>query len=184
MTRSTSHEKTYHVPRQFGMAGIMALTTLMAFLFGILRAIHASQFWFLFWIVLFSAVSLVQMRFPQRVRTVSILMGIVILTLMGTVEHFWQGIVFAQSTTYFSRTIVEPNDFTLESLIQFLSRNWPQMCLMGGMFGYLCGFMVAFCFLLLDKISSQHDTKVPTDSGIQWLEKTSLHLPAEKPHDE
>jgi hypothetical protein len=181
MTRSTSHEKTYHVPRQFGMAGIMALTTLMAFLFGILRAIHASQFWFLFWIVLFSAVCLVQLRFPQRVRMASVLMGILIFTLLATVRFFADGSFVGNGVFVFQ---VTSHSATLENLAFFMYHFGLPMCLLGGMFGYLCGYLVAFCFLLLDKFSSQHDTKVSTDSGIQWLEKTALHLPAEKPHDE
>jgi hypothetical protein len=129
----------YAVPKRFGMAGILALTTLMAVLFGLLRSVGAHPFVYVFVGVLALVTCLVQMRYGEVPRVASMLAGAVVMPLCG--------IGFAMVAVFVDERISIDD---LSGMICML----PLAAAFGAGFGYLAGAATAGLFLLIDLAES------------------------------
>jgi hypothetical protein len=78
---SSAATAQYAVPQRFGMAGILALTTLMAVMFGLLRSVGAHPFAYVFVGVLAIVTCLVQMRYGEVPRVASMIAGAIVMPL-------------------------------------------------------------------------------------------------------
>lgn len=123
---------TYAVPTRFGMAGILAITTFMAVLFGILRYFNAPAVVYVYLGLLALVTCLVQMRYGDVPRLASIAAGAVFLPLCAIV-----------TVALVAR---RPTD------ILTVICTTPILILVGAGFGYLAGACTAGLFLLMDLI--------------------------------
>lgn len=129
----------YAVPRRFGMAGILAITTLMAVLFGLLRSMGVPPAVYIFVGILALTTCLVQMRYGDVPRVASIVAGAVCMPLcvLGT-------FLFA--------VFFEPEERVSLGDIGWVIFSLPLMGGAGAIFGYLAGACTAGLFLLMDLI--------------------------------
>src|SRR5260221_306479 len=79
MAASTSRPGTYVVPPRFGISAILALTTLFAFVFAILKGFEAHPVTYLFFGTLGVTICLAQMFFGKVPRVSSIVAGALLL---------------------------------------------------------------------------------------------------------
>lgn len=126
----------YAVPRRFGMAGILAITTLMAVLFGLLRYCNAHPAAYMFVGLLSLVTCLVQMRYGEVPRVASLIAGAIFMPLcaLGT-------FLFA---VYEGHVVLDD--------IGWLVFMLPLLLSFGAFFGYLAGACTAGLFLLMDLI--------------------------------
>jgi hypothetical protein len=129
----------YAVPRRFGMAGILAITTLMAVLFGLLRRMGAPPAVYIFVGVLALTTCLVQMRYGDVPRVASIVAGAICMPLcvLGT-------FLFA--------VFFDPEERVSLDEIGWVIFSLPLTGGAGAFFGYLAGACTAGLFLLMDLI--------------------------------
>lgn len=120
---------SYAVPKRFGMAGMLAITTFMALLFGLLRACGAHPAVYIFLGVLSLVTCLVQMRYGDVPRIASIAAGTVILPLSALAFVLLTGD---------SRQIMATACVT------------PFLAMAGALSGYLAGACTAGLFLMMD----------------------------------
>jgi hypothetical protein len=121
---------SYAVPKRFGMAGILAIITLMAVLFGVLRFLNAPVVLYPFLAVLAMVTCLVQMRYGDVPRLASIIAGAVFLPVC----------------TLATVALLERSSGALAGAICAL----PLLALAGAGCGYLTGACTAGIFLLMD----------------------------------
>ncbi len=124
---------TYVVPKRFGMAGILAITTFMAGLFGILRWFDCHPVIYIFLGVLALVTCLVQMRYGDVPRMASIAVGALFLPLC------------AMGTLFFV------NGFRA---FPGLLCSIPLLAVGGAVLGYIAGAMTAGIFLLMDLVEA------------------------------
>ena len=134
---SNAMSATYAVPQRFGMAGILAITTFMAILFGVLRYMGGHPVAYVFFGVLALVTCLVQMRYGSVPRMASVAVGAIFLPVCVV------GFVLLAST--FDRRF-QGNEWSV--LICSLPFSIP----LGALCGYLCGACTAGIFLLMDLI--------------------------------
>jgi hypothetical protein len=129
----------YAVPRRFGMAGILAITTLMAVLFGLLRSTGAPPAIYVFVGVLALVTCLVQMWYGDVPRIASIVAGAICLPvcILGT---------------SFVRFFMDFDDRMSVDEISWVICTLPVTTVFGAGFGYLAGACTAGLFLLMDLI--------------------------------
>lgn len=121
------------------MAGMLAITTLMAVLFGILRSFNAHPAAYIFLGLLALVTCLVQMRYGELPRVASMLAGVLVMFLCA-LGLFLFGV-------YFDRR------FDLDD-IGWLVFASPILAGFGAFFGYLSGTCTAGLFLLMDMLES------------------------------
>jgi hypothetical protein len=128
---TTSTSASYAVPSRFGMAGILAITTFMAVLFGILRYMNAPGLVYVFLGLLSLVTCLVQMRYGDVPRKASIIAGAITLPtcMVG-------GLLF-----------VGRRDDMLTVVCSL-----PFLTLAGAGSGYVAGACTAGIFLLMDLV--------------------------------
>ena len=145
---------TYHVPCRFGVSGLIAITSLMAVIFGILQRydVHPLAYVFLGIMVLFTCIA--QMRFGKTPRLASCIMGAILLSVIV------QGIeVYDQIGTHRSYYFRNP----LFSLKLFL---WALFC--GCLLGYITGTVTAACFMFMEMFDSVFHRKAKPQQAVQW----------------
>lgn len=121
--------KTYVVPKRFGLLSIIALTTVMALMFGLLRFYEASPVWFLFLGTLALAICIVQMFYGQVPRQASVTAGAILSPAFVVAEGIYRG---WEAGVIFSSVLA---------------------CIpAGGFAGYLVGTCAAGIFLLIEKL--------------------------------
>jgi hypothetical protein len=137
MTVAFARPATYSVPKRFGMAGILAIMTFMAGLFGLLRACGAHPLIYVFCGVLSLVTCLVQMRYGEVPRMASVLAGAATLPacMIGV------SLMLLLVDSRFRR-------FDLTAMACTL----PLQALVGAGCGYLAGACTAGLFLLMDLI--------------------------------
>jgi|GEM_PF-4148850 len=97
LARLMSADATYHVPPRFGTSAIIGITTLLALLFALFRAVDLHPLNYVFTTLLLFIVVLVQMRWGHVARPASIAAGAIwfplfVLTLAAFAERsevFW-----------------------------------------------------------------------------------------------
>jgi len=127
----------YAVPKRFGMAGILAITTLMAVLFGVLRYCNAHPAVYIFVGLLALVTCLVQMRYGEVPRMASILAGAIFMPIC------------VLATFLVALVLDERVDLDDIGWIICIS---PLLAGFGAFFGYLSGACTAGLFLLMDLI--------------------------------
>lgn len=127
----------YAVPKRFGMAGILAITTLMAVLFGILRYCNAHPAAYIFIGLLALVTCLVQMRYGEVPRIASIVAGALFMPIC------------AVATLLVALAVDDRADLDDLGWIIFVS---PMLAAFGAFLGYLSGAVTAGLFLLMDLI--------------------------------
>jgi hypothetical protein len=127
----------YAVPKRFGMAGILAITTLMAVLFGLLRYCNAHPAVYIFVGLLALVTCLVQMRYGEVPRIASILAGAIFMPVC----------VLAT----FLVALAVDNRVDLDDIGWIICIS-PMLAAIGAFFGYLSGACTAGLFLLMDLI--------------------------------
>ena len=127
----------YAVPKRFGMAGILAITTLMAVLFGVLRYCNAHPAVYIFVGLLALVTCLVQMRYGEVPRVASILAGAVFMPICVLATFVVASILDDR---------VDLDD------IGWVICTAPFWAVAGAFFGYLSGACTAGLFLLMDLI--------------------------------
>lgn len=128
----------YAVPQRFGISAILALTTLFACVFAILKGFEASPVSYLFFGTLGVTICLAQMFFGRVPRVSSIVAGSILLP-------FW---VFVTALFFDppTRVTMQMARFIVnEALIVA-----PVTIIAGAILGYLTGAVMAGFFLLLD----------------------------------
>ena len=133
---SSNQHGTYAVPQRFGISAILALTTLFAFVFAILKGFEAPAVVYLFFGTLGVTICLAQMFFGRVPRVSSIVSGALLLP-------FW---VFTTAWAGDSR-------MSMHVLNQALIIA-PFTLVFGAILGYLTGTVMAGFFLLLDLAQS------------------------------
>lgn len=118
--------KTYVVPRRFGLAAILAMNTLLSFLFGILAWHQAHPAVFVFFALLALVICLAQMRYGESPRLASTAAGAILVLV-------FVGVAAARGRELWV--------FALAAL---------PMALAGAGLGYLAGTVAAGLFLLSD----------------------------------
>jgi hypothetical protein len=144
LVRVLSADPTYHVPRRFGMSAIIGITTLLALLFALFRAVDLHPLFYIFTTLLLFIVVLVQMRWGHIARPASIVAGAIwfplfILTLTAFVERarvFW-GVCCAL----------------------------PVIIPIGGFFGYLAGTCAGGFFLLMELFEKYWESRMSGGSA-------------------
>lgn len=145
---AASTEATYHVPKRFGMSGMLAITTLMAVIFGVLRNFpgglnfsfdanaqtHPVVYIFLGLLVLATCVA--QMLYGDVPRAASCIAGAILFPVCILVVFVWNGML-------------------LEAVCLL-----PFLGIAGAGFGYLAGGCTAGCFLLMDKFDKWYLERV------------------------
>ena len=123
-------EKTYSVPRRFGMAGLFAIMTALACLFGGLRLLDTPPVIYLFLGTEVMVICVAQMLYNAEPRRASMVAGAILLP------------VFSLGSSLFLRGAdqAEALYLTIPSI------------LFGAFAGYLVGTCVAGIFLLMDKL--------------------------------
>lgn len=121
--------KTYVVPKRFGLLSIIALTTVMALMFGLLRFYGASPVWFLFLGTLALAICIVQMFYGQVPRQASVTAGAILTPAFVVAEGIYRG---------WDAGVV------VSSALACLPA--------GGFVGYLVGTCAAGIFLLIEEL--------------------------------
>ena len=129
----------YAVPRRFGMAGILAITTLMAVLFGLLRRMGAPPPIYIFVGILALTTCLVQMRYGDVPRVASIVAGAVCMPLCAL-------------GTFLFAVFFDPEGRVSLDDIGWVFFSLPITGAAGAFFGYLAGACTAGLFLLMDLI--------------------------------
>ena len=127
---TASKSQTYVVPQRFGMSAILGIMTALAVMFGILQALNAHPFTYLFLGVLSLVICVVQMFFGGVPRTASVAAGAVVFAL------------FVLSIPLVSPRVPYAAVFTL------LALSLP----FGGFLGYLTGTCAAGIFLIMDHL--------------------------------
>jgi hypothetical protein len=127
----------YAVPKRFGMAGILAITTLMAVLFGVLRYCNAPPPIYIFVGLLALVTCLVQMRYGEVPRIASILAGAIFMPVCVLATFL---IALAVDDR------VNPDNLGWILCVS------PVLAAVGAFFGYLSGAVTAGLFLLMDLI--------------------------------
>lgn len=135
----TAATAQYAVPQRFGMAGILALTTLMAVMFGLLRAVGAHPFVYVFVGVLALVTSLVQMRYGEVPRVASMVAG---------------AIVFPLCAIGFVLVLTAVDDRIGFDEWSMVVCTLPFLAAVGAPLGYLAGASTAGLFLLIDMAES------------------------------
>jgi len=125
------------------MAGILALTTLMAVMFGLLRSVGAHPFVYVFVGVLALVTSLVQMRYGEVPRVASMVAGAIVMPICAV--GFL--IVLAMDER------IGFDD--ISRLVCIL----PFLVALGAPLGYLAGASTAGLFLLIDLAESYFEGK-------------------------
>jgi hypothetical protein len=128
--RPIVREKTYVVPKRFGVSAILAMMTAMGFLFGFLRFLEAPPVVFLFLGTMVLVIAIVQMFCGQVPRLASIAAGAALSPLFVTI-----GFAYSEE-----RYLGEVICVVLGSIF------W------GALGGYLTGTCAAGIFLVMDKI--------------------------------
>jgi hypothetical protein len=144
-------DNTYHVPTRFGISGILAITTLMAILFGIIQrtALNSNDIY-----------SEASTGHPLVYITLSLLIFATCLVQMkyGTVPRMAS---MATGGLFFTSAVI---------LFCFYDQGWwlgfkmlltlPALIPMGMFLGYLAGTLTAGCFLLVDKLEQWSRAKL------------------------
>ncbi|QDU30767.1 hypothetical protein ETAA8_59150 [Anatilimnocola aggregata] len=142
---------SFHVPTRFGMSAILGITTALALLFGLLRAVSAHELLYLFFGLLAMIICLVQMRWGGIARQVSVVAGAVLLPLF------------------------------VVGMAMFVDRRAPMLALfcsllisvpLGGFLGYLTGACAGGVFLLMD-LFEKYWTRRATESRLDGPVKQS-----------
>lgn len=126
----THKEKTYSVPRRFGMAALLAIMTALACLFGGLRFLDAPPVVYLFLGTEVMVICVAQMLYNAEPRRASVVAGAILLP------------VFSLGSAFFLR-----GGDQVEALCWAI----PSVAF-GAFAGYLVGACVAGIFLLMDKL--------------------------------
>ncbi len=134
-------DRVYRVPSRFGLASILVMMTLLAFLFGLLRSLDAAPSLFLFFGSFCLIICLAQMTRGDVPRGVSVIAGCVFLPLWFIAFELF----FSDSPRPLGRRVM-----------QTLSMS-PILAMGGAILGYLTGVVAAGVFLILDELS-QHDS--------------------------
>ncbi len=127
---------TYQVPRQFGLASLLAMFTTFGLLFGLLRAADAPAgvYWFLSALAL--AIGGSQMLFNREPRMVSIVAGTIFLPLIVALS------IFAGAALSKDRPVA----LIWPAIICTVVGSIPT----GGFVGYCVGTLLAGVFLVTD----------------------------------
>jgi protein-S-isoprenylcysteine O-methyltransferase Ste14 len=150
--------RQYTVPKRFGMAAIVALLTVFALLFGILKYFDAPPIIYLFVASEITAICLVQIFFGEAPRFGSVFIGALLLP-------FWVSLTFGNGPSYMPHEVV----FSL----------YVFMFLFGGLLGYCIGALAAGFFLLMDALETAvlDDTAGPVEAALVHSAEGSLpHL--------
>lgn len=141
-------EKTYAVPRQFGIGTALLVTTLFGIFFGVMTALRAPSVVIVFCSSFLVWVALAQMALPRAPRLGSILAGAVFLPATaglaliardGTsairlldwlVGGFWLGLV-GSGVGYVVGTLLAGVFLIAENVVQLLLRRRPEPLLAG-----------------------------------------------------
>lgn len=152
-TPASERHGAYAVPRRFGISAILALTTLYACVFAILKGYEALPVYYLFFGTLGVTTCLAQMYFGRVPRISSVVAGAILLP-------FW---VFI-SAIYFeppTRFVMFLSAYVVENVLSVT----PFLIVGGAIIGYLAGAVMAGFFLLLDlaHASRKKATEEPED---------------------
>jgi hypothetical protein len=154
---ASSTDSTYRVPKRFGIAGILAITTLMAILFGIIQrtSLHSSSmynesstghpFIYVSLSLLIFTTCLVQMVYGSVPRVASMGAG---------------AVIFPPSLLWFVYSEFGWNETIWAILLT------PFNILAGMFFGYLAGTLTAGCFMLVDQLEHWNRAKAPKKSHV------------------
>ncbi len=153
LAKRLSADPTYHVPPRFGMSAIIGITTLLALLFAMFRAVDAHPIFYFFCTILLLVVVVVQMRWGHVARPASIVAWAVwfplfLLTLAGFVD---EGRAF----------------FGICCLVPFLIP-------LGGILGYLAGTCAGGFFLLMELFERWWDCRLGRDESVRRTPPTQL----------
>jgi hypothetical protein len=147
IVQNTTADGTYHVPKRFGMSGMLAITTLMAIIFGVIynmgnlindplyaeRGTHPLIF--LFMGILILIMCLVQMACGDVPRVASITTGVILLPLFVAFA-----MLYLSGWKAFGMSIACS----------------PFLMVAGALVGYLGGAITAGCFLVTDILESKY----------------------------
>ena len=125
-----AREKTYSVPKRFGLSALLALITALAFLFGGLRTLDTPPAIYLFLGTEVMAICVAQMFYNAEPRRASMIAGAILMPI------FLAGAAFFVRGSDFGATLC----MILPSIF------------FGAFAGYLIGTCVAGVFLLMDKL--------------------------------
>jgi hypothetical protein len=158
----------YHVPKKFGMSGMLAITTLMALVFGLLhnfpgglsfsidqRTDQTHPAVYIFLGVLVLSTCLAQMLYGDVPRAISCIVGALLfpLSIFGTAMYY-RGFMVAL--------------------------NWvcaiPFLAMAGALLGYLAGGCTAGCFLIMDQFDQWYMQRVLKQPVHSAQEKQSAEL--------
>lgn len=137
----------YAVPQRFGISAILALTTLFACVFAILKGFEAHPVFYLYFGTLGVSICLAQMFFDRVPRVCSIVAGALLLP-------FW---VFVTAIFYDPPTMVMY--YTMDYILRNSAITAPLTLVCGGFIGYLAGAVMAGFFLLLDMVQAPSATE-------------------------
>lgn len=139
-----SADPTYHVPTRFGMSAIIGITTSLALLFALFRAVDAHPLFYVFSTALLLIVVVVQMRWGHIARPASIVAGAAWLPL------FWVALVLFMEDA--------PPLWSICCAFPFLLP-------IGGVFGYLAGTCAGGFFLLMEMLEQYWERRLTGSSG-------------------
>lgn len=145
-TSASERHGVYVVPQRFGISAILALTTLFAGVFAILKGFEASPALYLYFGTLGVSICLGQMFFGRVPRMTSIVAGTILLP-------FW---VFVTANYFEPQTwlAIFVTDYTRSNPLIVA----PIALACGAIVGYLAGTVFAGFFLLLDMVQTQTAT--------------------------
>jgi hypothetical protein len=134
-----SADPTYHVPRRFGMSAIIGITTSLALLFALFRAVDAHPLNYIFCTILVLIVVVVQMRWGHVARPASIVAGAAWLPL------FWVALCLFMEDA--------PPLWSIFCVFPFLLP-------IGGVLGYLAGTCAGGFFLLMEMLEQYWERRL------------------------
>jgi hypothetical protein len=144
---------TYSVPKRFGLAAILAFTTIFAMVCGVMKMLDAPAVAYWYFGTLGIAVSLAQIASKLEPRLVSVIAGAICLPLFMVIHGFLT------------------DDFLLKAILAT-----PCLAVFGGFVGYLAGAMAAGIFLVADMIET-HWRGGPTDHPAMKTETIDNLIP-------
>jgi hypothetical protein len=160
LVRVTSADPTYHVPPRFGMSAIIGITTLLALLFALFRAVDLHPLFYIFTTILLFIVVLVQMRWGHMARPASIVAGAIWLPLF----------VLTLSV------VAEGVDVMLGVCCAL-----PVIIPIGGFLGYLAGTCAGGFFLLMELFEKYWEERMSRGSS-KPVEPPATQLDDPKQH--
>ena len=143
LARQLSADPTYHVPPRFGVSAILGITTLLALLFALFRAVDLHPLNYVFATLLLFIVVLVQMRWGHMARPASIVAGAI-----------WFPLFVLTLTAFMERA----------RMLWGVCCALPVLIPIGGFLGYLAGTCAGGFFLLMELFEKYLERRVQASS--------------------